>query len=198
MCYRFASVGARIGIFGGSFNPPHVAHQLACAYVLATARPRLDRLWMVPTWKHPFDKQLAPYADRLAMCERAARPFGDRVVVSRIEEELGAESGASYTLRTVKALRAQHPGVELAMVIGADLVAERERWHGWPELKTLIEFIVVGRGGYPEVAATELMLPSVSSTEVRARLGRGEPVDALLDADVIDYIRTHQLYGVRP
>src|SRR5262245_13785522 len=131
----------QIALFGGSFNPPHVAHQLACAYVLASAR--VDELWMVPTFKHPFDKQLAPFADRVAMCERAAAIFGGKVKVSRIEGELG---GDSYTLRTVKALAAQHPGDRFFLVIGSDLVAEREKWHGWPELKALVEFIVVGRG----------------------------------------------------
>src|SRR4051812_6330106 len=111
-----ASVEAmRIALFGGSFNPPHVAHQLACAYVLATARPHVDELWMVPTFKHPFDKQLAPYADRVAMCELAARPF-DRVTVSRIEEELG---GDSFTLRTVEELKRRHPRDQFALVIGA-------------------------------------------------------------------------------
>jgi nicotinate-nucleotide adenylyltransferase len=179
----------RVAIYGGSFNPPHVAHQLAMTCVLATARPRVDELWMVPTFKHPFDKQLAPYADRVRMCELAAAPFA-RVKVSRIEEELGGES---YTLRTVKALYERNAGVELALVIGADLLAERERWHGWPELSTLVPFIVVGRQGQPETGGLEL--PNVSSTIVRQRLGRGEPIDALVGADVADYIVARKLYA---
>lgn len=179
----------RIAIFGGSFNPPHVAHQLACAYVLATARPRVDEVWMVPTFKHPFDKRLAPFADRAAMCERAAEAFGGRVRVSRIEAELGGES---YTLRTVKALAEQHREHELALVIGADLVAERVKWHGWAELSTLVPFIVVGRAG--EAASVEIVLPPVSSTDVRARIARGEPIDSLVDAGVAEYIAAHGLY----
>jgi nicotinate-nucleotide adenylyltransferase len=193
-----------IAVYGGSFNPPHVAHQLACAWVLATARPRLDELWMVPTFKHPFDKQLAPYDDRVAMCEQAAALFGGRVKVSRIEEELGPKQDASYTLRTVEALLKRHPGVRLSLVIGADLVAERERWHGWPTLKGLVRFIVVGRGGYNDLdngaraaEAAPVALPPISSTDVRARLARGEPVDALVDALVLEYIRNHNLYGAR-
>jgi len=179
----------RIAIFGGSFNPPHVAHQLACAYVLATARPRVARVWMVPTFKHPFVKRLAPYADRVAMCERAAEVFGGRVEVSRVEEELG---GDSYTLTTVKALMARHPEHELALVIGGDLVAERERWHGWDELRTLVPFIVVGRAG--EVGAAEAALPAVSSTDVRARVQAGRSIDALVDAGVAEYIAARGLY----
>jgi nicotinate-nucleotide adenylyltransferase len=177
-----------IALYGGSFNPPHVAHQLACTYVLACAP--VDELWMVPTFKHPFDKQLAPFGDRVAMCELAARLFNGRVKVSRIEEELGGES---YTLNMVRALKARHPSADFALVIGADLVAERERWHGWPELKTAIRFIVVGRQGYGE-ADLSMPLPAVSSTDVRERLARGADCTSLIDREVIEYIQKKGLY----
>lgn len=176
----------RVAIYGGSFNPPHLSHQLAVTVVLSTAR--VDELWMVPTFKHPFDKQLAPYADRVRMCELAAAPFA-RVRVSRIEEQLGGES---YTLRTVRALEERHPGDAFALVIGADLVAERERWHGWAELKTRVPFIVVGRQGSPAQGGVEL--PAISSTLVRRKIAAGEPVDALVPATVADYIAARGLY----
>jgi nicotinate-nucleotide adenylyltransferase len=181
----------RIALFGGSFNPPHVSHQLACAWVLATARPRVDAVWMVPTWKHPFDKPLAPYGDRVEMCQRAARVFGGRVEVSRIEEELAGAEPASYTLKTVEALRARQPETQFVLVIGGDLTAERERWHGWERLRMLAEFIVVGRGGH---GGNEVALPPISSTEVRARIASGQPIDGLVDATVADYIREKKLY----
>ena len=176
----------RVAIYGGSFNPPHLAHQLALTCVLATAQ--VDEVWMVPTFKHPFEKQLAPFEDRLRMCELAAARFHG-VRVSRIEEELG---GDSYTLRTMKALKERHPDHRFSLVIGADLVAERERWHGWPELKELVPFVVVGRQGSPEAGG--IALPAVSSTIVRRRMREGEPVDTLVAADVLDYIRARGLY----
>jgi len=180
-----------VAIFGGSFNPPHVAHQLACAFVLATSR--CDQVWMLPTFKHPFDKQLAPFEDRVKMCERAAHVFGGKVHVSRLEEELGGES---FTLRTVKELQTRFSRDRFRLVIGADLVAERERWHGWGELKERIEFIVVGRSGESRVAeAVGIEMPRVSSTEVRERLGRGASVDGLVDANVLDYIHEKGLYA---
>jgi nicotinate-nucleotide adenylyltransferase len=178
----------RVAIYGGSFNPPHLAHQLAMTCVLATAR--VDELWMVPTFKHPFDKQLAPFADRARMCELAAAPFA-HVEVSRIEEELG---GDSFTLRTVKTLQERHPGVEWAIVIGADLLAERERWHGWPELKRLVEFVVVGRQGVAVTGSAAVELPAISSTLVRERLARGESVEPWVAAGVRDYIAARGLY----
>jgi nicotinate-nucleotide adenylyltransferase len=181
---------ARIALFGGSFNPPHVAHQLACTYVLATARPAVASVWMVPTFKHPFDKQLASFEDRVEMCERAARPFGGRVEVSRIEGELGGES---YTLRTVKELQRRRPDDRFALVIGADLLAERERWHGWPELERLTDFIVLGRPGYAG-GGTPVVHAPLSSTEVRQRLAVAAPVADLVAADVLDYIAERGLY----
>src|SRR6266542_5543401 len=72
----------RVAFFGGSFNPPHVAHQLVALYVLETEP--LDELWFVPCWKHPFDKALAPYAERLQMCRLAAVGLGARVKVSDV------------------------------------------------------------------------------------------------------------------
>ena len=178
----------RVAIYGGSFNPPHLAHQLAITWVLATAR--VDEVWLVPTFKHPFDKALAPFADRARMCELALAPFpAGKVRVNRIEEELGGES---YTLRTVRALQARHPTHEFAIVIGADLVAERERWHGWSELRQLVPFIVVGRQGAPATGGLEL--PAISSTLVREWIGRGKPVDDIVDADVMRYIVEHRLY----
>src|SRR4051812_6311472 len=100
----------RVALYGGSFNPPHLSHQLAMVCALSTAP--IDELWMVPTYKHPFDKPLAPFADRVRMCELAAAPFTP-VRVCRIEEEL---AGESYTLRTVKALQARHPWHQFSLV----------------------------------------------------------------------------------
>src|SRR4051812_26752381 len=67
-------VAMRVAIFGGSFNPPHVGHQLAALWVLETAG--VDELWFVPAFVHPFEKALAPFEDRRRMCERAAAALG--------------------------------------------------------------------------------------------------------------------------
>src|SRR6187549_742241 len=106
----------RVALFGGSFNPPHVGHQLAALYVLETAA--VDELWFVPTFLHPFDKPLERFADRFALCQRAAEALGPRVRVSDIEARLG---GQSRTLRTVQTLIAAHPDVVFSLVIGSDL-----------------------------------------------------------------------------
>ena len=178
-----------VAVYGGSFNPPHLGHQLACATVLAAARPSVDEVWMVPAFAHAFGKPLAPFADRLAMCETVARLFGGRVRVSRVEEELG---GPSYTLRTLEALEARHPAMGFVLVIGADLLDERPRWHRWPELAARARFLVLGRSGAEAVAGDRgaqdtripIDLPEVSSTEARRRLAAGEDTAGLLDEEV--------------
>ncbi|HKA89152.1 MAG TPA: nicotinate-nicotinamide nucleotide adenylyltransferase, partial [Haliangiales bacterium] len=114
-------------VFGGSFNPPHVAHQMACLYVLETEP--VDAVMVVPTFRHPFDKHLCPYEHRLEMARLAMAPLGPRVVVSDIERGLGGE--ASLTLHTLEALAAAHPGIGLRLVIGSDILREREKWYRW-------------------------------------------------------------------
>jgi nicotinate-nucleotide adenylyltransferase len=187
----------RIALYGGSFNPPHLGHQLACAVALSTALPPVDEVWMVPAYRHAFNKPLLDFEERVALCELAAAPFGSRVKVSRIEEELG---GDSYTVTTVRALAARHPGIELVVVIGADLVAERPRWHEWPALRALVSFLVIGRDGVVadgEPARDQLVpiaLPNVSSTEVRRRLAERGSTSGLLDERVRARIDARGLY----
>lgn len=180
----------RIALFGGSFNPPHVAHQMACLHALSTQE--VDEVWMVPCFRHPFDKPVVPFAHRVAMCRLAAEPLR-RVRICTIEEELG---GPSYTLVTVKALRARHPEHRFALLIGADLEKERERWHGYPELAHLVSFLIIGRAGNGP-GDQQVELPAVSSTAIRAALGRGETsaIRGLLPRAVLEYIREHDLYA---
>ncbi len=108
----------KVAVFGGSFNPPHVAHVLACALVLAVED--VERVLVVPTFLHPFAKPLAPYEDRVAMCRLAFSSL-PQVEVSRVEQQLGGES---RTLRTLEHLAAAHDGWELRLIVGADILAE--------------------------------------------------------------------------
>jgi nicotinate-nucleotide adenylyltransferase len=184
----------RIALFGGSFNPPHLGHELAGLYVLETAD--VDELWLMPTFQHPFDKELLPFEDRLAMCRLAAAALGPRARVTDIERELGDES---RTLRTVRALQARHAEHQFALVIGADLVEETATWYGGEELRATVPFIVVGRAGHSAGpgASAVVEMPAVSSTEIRRALAAGQPVTGLVSRAVLDYIRARGLFGAR-
>jgi nicotinate-nucleotide adenylyltransferase len=178
-----------IALFGGSFNPPHVAHQMACLWVLETQR--VDEVLVVPTWRHAFDKALAPFADRLHMCRLAMAPFGPRVTVSPIEEELGGD--ASRTWVTLEALAARRPEARWRVVIGSDLLGEREKWYRWRDIERLAPPIVVGRAGHAG-DELEVHLPDLSSTEIRARLAAGRSVEGLVPSAVADYLSERGIY----
>lgn len=178
----------RIAFFGGSFNPPHVAHQLVALYVLETAS--VDELWFVPAFQHAFDKPLEPFADRHRMCELAVEALGPRARVSDIEARIG---GPSRTLKTIERLLLDHPDDQFSMVVGSDLVSEIDGWYGADTLRQLVSFTVVGRAGGDAAIA----MPAISSTQIRALLAAGGDATALVPKTVLDYITSRGLYGSR-
>ena len=190
-----------VALFGGSFNPVHVAHQLVALYVLET-QP-VDELWFVPTYAHPFHKALAPFEHRVAMCELAAASLGARVKVSRAEEELAKRPGfvASRTLDLIEYL-----GGDLRLVIGSDILAETHAWHRWDEVARRAPPIVIARPGYPVApresarlhlgpGGGEVAITDVSATHVRALLAAGDVrAGQYVPASVLRYIAEHALY----
>jgi nicotinate-nucleotide adenylyltransferase len=187
----------RVALFGGSFNPPHCAHQLVALYVLETCD--VDELWFVPTFVHPFGKELAPFEDRMAMCELAAQALGPRVRVSRAEEQLAAQPGfvASRTLELVEMLIANQPN-DYRLVIGGDILGETQKWYRWDDLVRLAPPIVVGRTGFALLqGATEtgIVMPEISATHARELLVAGDPRAAsLLPRSILRYIADRGLY----
>jgi nicotinate-nucleotide adenylyltransferase len=183
----------RVAVFGGSFNPPHIAHVAACRLVLAGGE--VDRVLVVPAFKHPFAKELAPYEDRVTMCELAMGEVPG-ATVSRVEADLGGES---RTLHTVEHLSAMHPDWRLRLVIGADILAETPKWFGFDAITTLAPPLVLGRAGVEAPGAGPTVLPGVSSTSVRQAVARGAWDEAakLVPGEVLTYIREKGLYGAR-
>jgi len=181
----------KVAIFGGSFNPPHLAHVLAVTVVLATEE--IDRVLVVPTFKHPFAKPLAPYEDRVEMCA-LAMGWLPRVEVSRVEEELGGES---RTLRTLEHLRAANPDWAMRLVMGADLLLEAPRWFRFDAIQALAPPLVVGRVGVETPGAPPAVLPAISSTDVRTKIAaaKWEELAHLVPRDVLALIRARRLYA---
>lgn len=179
----------RIALYGGSFNPPHVGHLLVVSYVLATAD--VDEVWMMPAFRHPFGKQLAPFVDRVAMCYRLAAMFRSGVSVTSVESEL-AEGGR--TVDTLEHLIRRKPGHSFRLVIGSDILDEAPKWKAFDRIKELAPPIVVARGGHPHVDAKGPQMPEVSSTEVRRLLASGGGAEALVPRTILDYVESQGLY----
>lgn len=184
----------RVGLFGGSFNPPHVCHTLATLWVLQT-QP-IDEVWWVPTYQHAFSKRLIAFEHRRALCELATRDIA-RVRVCEVERDLGGES---RTIDTVRALKEAHPQCDFSLIVGADILEETARWKNWEGLMELVELIVIGRSGHTSLrdAAGEggFRLPDISSTSTRQALRGGQYglLTSWLDQRVIDYISSRGLY----
>jgi nicotinate-nucleotide adenylyltransferase len=176
--------------FGGSFNPPHLAHVLAVSYVHAMAE--VDKVLVVPVFRHPFAKELAPFEHRLAMCE-LAMGWLPNTTVSTVERELGGES---WTLRTVEHLCKVHPDWRIRLVVGADILTEGRRWHGFERLIELAPLWVLGRAGVASEGAPPAILPAVSSSAIREALRdrRDADIAPLLPRRVQRYIEEHGLY----
>ncbi len=177
-------------MFGGSFNPPHVAHLLAVTYALATAP--IDEVLVVPVYQHPFAKELAPFDDRFEMC-RLAMGWLPRVAISRVEEELGGES---RTLRTLEHLARQHPDWSMRLLVGSDVLADASKWHRFDRIVEIAPPLVLGRVGSPDPRASLPVLPALSSTEVRDALAASDDVALRprVPAAVLDYIAARRLY----
>jgi nicotinate-nucleotide adenylyltransferase len=178
-----------VGVFGGSFNPPHVAHMLAVAYVLAT-QP-VDQVLVVPVFQHPFSKGLAPFDHRLAMC-RAAFEWLPNVTVSTVERELG---GDSLTLRTLEQLTATHPDWDFRLIIGSDVLPDLPKWHRFDRISEIAPPLVLDRAGWSE-RRDRVFLPEVSSTLVRELATRGDDaaLASLVPRAVLAYMVEHAVY----
>jgi nicotinate-nucleotide adenylyltransferase len=185
----------KVAIFGGSFNPPHIAHLMVAEWILATGRA--DELWIVPTASHPFGKELAPFEDRFEMTRAMASLLGPKAKVLDLEAK---RAGTSYTIDTVEELRRENPGVRFALVVGTDVLIESPKWKEWDRLQTLVELLPVRRSGVagaepdPDPEHPTPLFPDVRSTDIRARLARGEPVDGLVPAAVLARIGARGMY----
>lgn len=183
----------RVGILGGSFNPPHIGHLLLAAAVYASEE--IDHLWVLPCADHAFGKVLAPFSDRVRMCHLAFRHLAGGAAVLDLENRLPRPPGSpSYTVDTLRALHALRPGIKPRWIAGSDIVADLPRWKDPDEVARLCTMIFVPRKGHPPAGTLQVELPEVSSTEVRDRLADGRSVAGLVDREVIAFIERRELY----
>ncbi|WP_195210265.1 nicotinate-nucleotide adenylyltransferase [Actinomarinicola tropica] len=189
----------RVGIFGGTFDPPHVGHLVAA--LNARHGARLDRVLLVVAnepWQKLGVRDLSPAADRLAMVDAAVDGV-EGLAASDIEIRRG---GRSYTADTLAQLHDELPGADLFLILGSDAVAGLPTWEHTERLKELADIVVVDRPGTegarpPEgyrYEVVEVPQLEISSTDIRARVRDGRPLDYLLPRDVIACVLGRGLY----
>ena len=179
-----------IALLGGSFNPPHVAHVMAAWWALATQG--VSQVWLLPSFRHPFGKALAPFEERVRMCELAISAVRGAHVCTA-EAELAGDPLVGKTARTLEHLVAKHPELRFALLVGADILPDTGKWYRWDRVQELARVIVVGREGHPPVPGAPA-LPRVSSTGIRERIARGEDVAGLVPERVRRFIEERGLY----
>lgn len=212
----------RVGIFGGSFNPPHLGHVNSVKTLID--RAGLQEVLVVPNWSNPLKKLIeGPSAEsRLEMTKRAFVDVGPKVTVDAIEVKKGK---ASYTIETIKELKKKRPDDDFHLIIGIDLLPELEKWKKWEEILENVSLIVTSRPGYefpesvdelPEFLKAQtkqldfnivelktgkeiqfVQLPDIdiSATDVRKRLHVGQNVSQHLPLGVETYIKSENLYA---
>ena len=184
----------RLGIFGGTFNPIHLGHLL----LAETAREELalDRVLLIPTQQPPHKsaRNLLAGTLRLKLVQLAIRDHPG-FAASDIELQ---RYGPSYSIDTVKILRARLPEAKLFLLIGEDMLSVR--WLAWNQLKRVCTIVVAHRPGLTisrrEVGLKRLTMPrmEISSSDIRARVRAGRSIRYLVPASVERYIRQHHLY----
>ena len=166
--------GMRIGLFGGTFDPPHAAHRAAC--LLAMRRIGLDRVWWLVTPGNPLKDTdgLTPLAQRIA----AARALANhpRIDVTDLEADLGT----SYTYETIHYLVQRCPGVQFVWIMGADNLRHFHRWQRWRDIAKLVPIAVVDRLGpslysAAGVAGNALAWARIPETAAKSLPGRKPP-----------------------
>ena len=183
-----------VAVYGGSFDPPHMAHVLGAAYALAVEP--IAGVIVVPVCEHAFPKRPVAFEHRVRMCELAFSGLSN-VEVSRIEAEL---EKPNRTLATLKRLLADHPSWRLRLLIGSDVLGETSKWHAFDEVEKLAPPLVVTRYGFEHPDHGPPQLPNISSTEVRNLLSRRGDERALgllrrwVPWRVLAYIDAHGLY----
>jgi nicotinate-nucleotide adenylyltransferase len=189
----------KIGLFGGSFDPVHLGHLLVAQ--AAREELELERLFFIPAAQSPFkpDSKPTSSAERLRLLRLA---LAGKTWCEIDEQEL-QRGGVSYTINTVRDYHQRFPEAKIFYLIGGDHVQKLPSWRDAEELARLAEFVVVPRPGQAEIPfpkpfqgrALKGFPLGVSSSQIRARVKAGEPIDHLVPATVAEAIRGARLYA---
>jgi nicotinate-nucleotide adenylyltransferase len=187
----------RLGVMGGTFDPIHNGHLVAASEVAAALN--LDQVVFVPTGA-PAQKQQVTDGEHRYLMTVIATAANPRFMVSRVDID---RDKSTYTVDTLRDLKTQYPDAELFFITGSDAIAQILAWHEVEKLWDLAHFVAVSRPGHkleipdvPSGAVTSVEVPalSISSTDCRNRVAKGEPIWYLVPDGVVQYIGKHGLY----
>ncbi|WP_141431444.1 nicotinate-nucleotide adenylyltransferase [Bacillus sp. 03113] len=187
----------KVGILGGTFDPPHVGHLIIANEVLHSLS--LDEIWFMPNQEPPHKQKTTCITNqnRLDMLDIAIsnHPY---FKIQTIEME---REGRSYTYDTMKILTERFPKIEFYFIIGADMIEYLPKWYKIQELMELVHFVGVNRPLYnhetKNYSITYVEVPeiNISSNNIRDRLKEGQSIRYLVPDSVKSYIEENQLYG---
>jgi nicotinate-nucleotide adenylyltransferase len=187
----------RVGIMGGTFDPIHHGHLVAASEV--QQKYELDEVIFVPTGQ-PWMKPGVSSGEHRYLMTVIATAANPRFTVSRVDLE---REGPTYTIDTLRDIRAQRPGAELFFITGADAIAQIFDWKDHSELWELAKFVAVSRPGHAlsirglpahSVSSMEVPALAISSSDCRERVNGGYPVWYLVPDGVVQYISKYHLY----
>ncbi|WP_292835590.1 nicotinate-nucleotide adenylyltransferase [Microbacterium sp.] len=187
----------RIGVMGGTFDPIHHGHLVAASE--AAQSFGLDEVVFVPTGR-PWQKDNVTSSEHRYLMTVIATASNPRFTVSRVDID---RPRPTYTIDTLRDLKAERPGADLFFITGADAITQIIGWRDHDELWGLAHFVAVSRPGHvlsteglPSGDVSQLEIPAlaISSTDCRARVRRGHPVWYLVPDGVVQYIAKHDLY----
>lgn len=186
---------ARIGLLGGSFDPPHVCHALLGFSFLALEP--IDELWVIPCDDHAFKSALFSFEQRFHMCKLGFKKLRNTRVLD-IEQKLNKPN---YSLETIKTILKLRPDLSLNLAIGSDLLQGFQQWHKPEEIVKLTKITIFEREGYPLTDIPPLLkkaqilhgfkLPDTNSTLLRKLIGNNDynALKPFIDRKVLGYIK---------
>lgn len=185
----------KIGILGGTFDPPHIGHLIIAEEVRLALE--LEEVWFIPTYTPPHKDDAKTKAHhRIQMTELAieSNPY---FKLNPIEIE---RSGKSYTIETMQTLNELHPDCDFYFIIGADMVEYLPHWHRIDELVKIVKFVAVQRSGFDlntpyDIIKVDIPLIDISSSMLRGWLRKKRSVHYIVPESVYAYIRREKLYG---
>lgn len=188
----------QIGLFGGTFDPPHLGHSLVASELLK--QKIVDQVWFVPVFKHPWAdrlaKKFAPYNHRVAMLKLSINKQNNP------KQQIKHFKQTSYTYDTLEFFRQKYPQNNFSWIMGSEYLPKFGDFLSMHPHLSKYQFYIYPRAGFPKSPLYKNMIlvdkvpeVDISSSQVRQLLEQNKNIDNLIDVNVKDYIKEHKIYS---